>query len=150
MRPLRGISLIETMLSFAILAVVIGMGWFLSVPSLQRQQVRAAADVVVTELRQAQMDSFAQTENASHGIAIFSDRVVRFQGASYAARDATKDQIFAFPTPITVSSAEVVFLPGTLRPTTATVITLEHGQTAVDIFVSSYGTFEVTQRTITS
>src|SRR3990167_8202693 len=103
MRPLRGISLIETMLSFAILAVVIGMGWFLSVPSLQRQQVRAAADIVVTELRQAQTDSFAQTENTSHGIAVFSDRVIRFQGASYAARDTTKDQIFAFPTPVTVS-----------------------------------------------
>lgn len=144
----RGFSLLEIIVSTTILLLLLGTGLMFSFPYLRRQQLNAAATATVSELRQAQAEAYAQKNDAAHGIKAFTDRVVRFEGASYAARATSKDRTTQFPTTMTVSGiSEFVFPASSYTPSASGTLTITQDYDSVDIAISSYGVFTVTQRT---
>ncbi len=144
-----GFTLVEIVVGLGILALLLAAGWIFSFTYLRNQQVRAAADTVYNELRRAQTEAHAQTDDTSHGVAVFSDRVVRFEGETYATRDQAQDVETMFAGSVTVSGiSEFVFPVASITPTTAGTATLSGDTLAMDITISAYGITTITEGTV--
>ena len=145
----RGFTLVEILVAIVLLGILMLAGWAFSFTYLRDQQVRAAADTVYNELQRAQTEAHAQTDDASHGIAVFSDRVVRFVGETYATRNETQDAEMMFAGSVTVSGvSEFVFPAASLAPTTTGTVTLSSDTIAMDITISAYGVTTITEGTV--
>ncbi len=151
MRQPRGFTLLETIMVMGMFGMVIGLGWLFSFTYLKNQEVRSAADILTSEIGLAQADAFAQTDDRAHGVKVFTDHVIRYEGTSYAARVTSKDVTTSFTAPVTVGSvSEVDFPAGGLVPSSATTITLQNGTLAIDLSLTAYGVLNRTERTIGS
>ena len=145
----RGFSLIEIMVTIAILIMLAASVAAVSFSYLRNQQVRSASDAIVAELLLAQTNAYAQTHDAGHGIMVFTDRVIRFEGDTYASRVEAEDVTTLFSTIVALSGiSEVNFLNGSLSPVVSGTITLESNETAMDITISPYGVVQTTARAI--
>ncbi len=112
-----GFSLIEVLLSIAILSILVGIG----APRYHVLSVRNDLDIAINTIAQkahrAQVLSEAASSNITWGVYIKSGSITLYKGASYAARDTTADEIALLPTTITPSaSTEMLFqkITGTL------------------------------------
>ena len=120
-----GFTLIEMILSIAIIAIIAGI----SAPVYQSFQVRNDLDIaavsVAHSLRRASALSQSVDGDISWGVALQSGSITLFKGASYALRDAAYDEIFEVPASITPSGlSEVIFTKFTGLPTSTGTITL--------------------------
>lgn len=120
-----GFTLIEVMLSLAAIGIIAGI----SVPIYQSFQVRNDLDIATIELaqgaRRAQLLAQAVDGDTSWGIKIQSGSLAIFKGTSYAARDATFDELFEVPTSLTPSGvSEIVFTKFTGLPQITGTMTL--------------------------
>jgi len=120
-----GFTLIEILLSIAAITIIAGI----SIPIYQLFQVRNDLDIATVEIvqsvRRAQILSQAVDGDTSWGIKIQSGSIIVFKGVSYAARDATFDELFDVPTSMTPSGvSEIVFTKFTGLPQTTGTITL--------------------------
>ncbi len=114
----HGFTLIEILLSVAAI-MIIGS---IAIPVYQSFQVRNDLDIAATTIaqtqRRAQILAQASDGDISWGIRRQPGSVILFQGASYATRDVTKDEIFEIPASITMSGiSELVFAKFTGMPT---------------------------------
>ncbi len=145
---MRGFTLIETTIVTALMLLLAGLGATLSFAYLSAQRVGAAAETIAVEIAQARSDAFTQTDDQAHGVAAFTDHVVRFEGTSYASRVAGEDVTTDLPGPMTVSGlTEIVFPSGSLRPVTDGTLTLADGSQSYLIHVSAYGVVELEKGT---
>ena len=145
----QGFTIVEMLTAVALLLLLVSIGYAVSFTYFQTQQLRAAADVTVAELRQARTEAFAQANDADHGIKVLSDHVIRFEGPSYASRDPTKDVRTDFARTFTVSgSDEFVFPVTSLQPETPGTLTLSFETVAIDILLTDYGSITQTERPI--
>ncbi len=123
-RRQHGFTLIEVLLSIALIALITGIG----IPVYQTFQVRNDLDIatvsVAQSLRRAQTLAGAVDGDMSWGVQIQSGSMTLFKGASYGARDTTYDEAFQVPTSITPSGVqEIVFTKFTGIPqATGTII----------------------------
>lgn len=120
----RGFTLIELMLSIAVIAIITGM----SAPVYQSFQVRNDLDIAAVTatqyLRRATVLSQAVDGNINWGVKVQSGDITIFKGTSYASRDSTYDEVSEVPTSITPSGvSEVVFTKLTGLPETTGTIT---------------------------
>jgi len=121
----RGFTLIEVLLSVALLGLIIGIG----APVYQALQVRndldIAANNVTQLLRRAQVLSQAADGDVSWGVGIQNGAITLFRGTSFVARDASFDEIFDLPESIVPSGlGEVVFAKFLGMPQTTGTVTL--------------------------
>lgn len=139
----------EFLVAIGLMAMILSLGYVVSFDYLRTQNLKEAAETVHAGLTRARADAFAQTNDANHGIKVFPDRMVRFEGISYAARVQAKDLATPFPLSLTLSGdSEVVWIRGGLRPAAPATVTLQNGAVAVDITISAYGLVTLAQRTI--
>lgn len=106
----KGFTLLEVLLSVAIIAVLAGM----SIPIYQSFQNKNDLDIATTaavqSLRRAQILSQAVEGDTSWGARLQSGSVVLFKGTSYAGRDSIFDEVFEISSSLTLSGlSEVVF-----------------------------------------
>ncbi|TAK04691.1 prepilin-type N-terminal cleavage/methylation domain-containing protein [Patescibacteria group bacterium] len=140
---MRGFTLIETTVVLALMLMLAGLGATLSFAFLSTQRLAAAAETVAAEIAQARSDAFTQTDDQAHGVAVFTDHVVRFAGTTYATRVPSKDVTTDLPGPVTLSGlTEIVFPSGSLRPVMDGTFTLKDGDQSYFIHVSPYGVVE--------
>ncbi len=121
----RGFTLIEVMLSLAMIAILAGV----SLPIYQSFQVRNDLDIaavtIAQSMRRAQTLSQAVDGDITWGVDIQSGSITIYKGASYAGRDATYDELFNMPTSTTPSGLSgVVFAKFTGMPQITGTITL--------------------------
>lgn len=136
-----GFTLLEILLSVAALSLIAGI----SIPIYQSFQVRndldIAAQTIAEGARRAGLQSQASDGNTSWGIRISSGSMVLFKGASYAARDATYDEVFNIPTSIAPSGiGEIVFARLTGLPsTTGNIVLTTNANETRTITINSKG-----------
>lgn len=121
----RGFTMIEVMLSLAIIGVLAGI----SAPIYQSFQVRNDLDIaavtIAQSMRRAQVLSEAVDGDATWGVDVRSGSITVFKGATYAGRDTTFDELSPMPTSITPSGfGGAVFAKFTGLPQTTGTITL--------------------------
>ena len=120
-----GFTLLEVLLSVAIIGLIAGLG----TPIYQSFQVRNDLDVatntVAGSLRRAQVLSQAVDGDTSWGLYVQSGAITLFQGLSYVSRDASFDEVFDLPRSITPSGiSEIVYNKFTGEPKTIGTVTL--------------------------
>ena len=121
----KGFTLIEILLSLAIIGIIAGF----SVPIYQSFMVRNDLDIatgtVSQVLRYAQTQSQAMHGDSSWGVYIGSGKITLFKGASYASRDTDYDEETSVPSTISASGlTEVVFDLLTGEPQTIGTLTI--------------------------
>ena len=114
---MRGFSLVELIISFAVLGILAGV----SLPYFESVQTNSdldtAIDSVAQHLRRAQALAQASRNDSRWGVKIAVGTLTVFQGGNYATRDATKDEVTSLPRSITPSGmTEIVFFKLTGLP----------------------------------
>ena len=120
-----GVTLLEVMLSVAVIALLAGM----AAPVYQSFQVRndldVAANTLAQTLRRAQLLSKIGVNEGAWGVFVQSGSITLFQGDTYAGRNTAYDEVWSVPNSISVSGvAEIVytkFIGTTLTPGTITL-----------------------------
>jgi prepilin-type N-terminal cleavage/methylation domain-containing protein len=137
----RGLSLIEMMLSVAVIVVLAGASVPVSSYFQNKTNVDSERNVIVKTLRRAQALSQDMIYDASWGVRINSGQVILFRGSSYASRVVASDEATDFPTSIVTSGVnEVVFSKIWGEPNISGTITLTGPNNEVDqIQINSKG-----------
>lgn len=137
----KGLTLIEILLSLAIIGIIAGF----SVPVYQSFMVRNDLDIatgtVSQVLRYAQTQSQAMHGDSSWGVHIGSGKITLFKGASYVSRDTDYDEETSVPSTISASGlTEVVFDLLTGEPQTIGTLTISSVNGDIrTIFITSKG-----------
>lgn len=122
---MKGFTLLELMLSIAIMAVVTGIGAPLLTRSLSKNDLDASAETWANSLRRAQVLAQAIDGESSWGAQLQSGSITVFKGATYAGRDPDYDEVFVVPSTITPSGVtEVVMARLTGYPNTTGTTTI--------------------------
>lgn len=121
----KGFTIIEMMLSIAVIAIIAGIGTPIYQSTQVRNDLENASVAYAQSLRHAQILSRAMDGDTSWGVKIQSGSIVLFKGVSYATRDNTFDEVSDVPTSITPSGVtEIVFTKFTGLPATTGTLTL--------------------------
>lgn len=119
-----GFTLLEGLLVVGILLVIFAAGLPVAVNFYQAYQFDSEYELMFSLLEQARNQAMANVNEANHGLSINNVNFVLFQGASFAARDTSKDKSFPRNNTVTISTpTELVFaaLDGTVASTTFTL-----------------------------
>jgi prepilin-type N-terminal cleavage/methylation domain-containing protein len=137
----RGFTLLEVLLSVAIIGVLAGVGAVVYEKSLSSQNVSLSQKAIVDSLYRAESLARDGASASSWGVAIASNHVVVYKGASYATRDTTADDdIYTIPVTIAVSGDSEVPFPALFDTLSrAYSITLTFNATPTTISISKEG-----------
>ena len=126
MRNQSGFTLLELLLSVAIIGVLAGISMPLYMTFNQRNALNSSAEDVVAALRRAQTYARGVEEDSQWGVKIASGTATLFKGSSYASREISFDEPINIPANITVSGAltEVIFSKLVGAPATTGSVTL--------------------------
>ncbi len=124
-KTIRGFTLIEMVLSVAMLTLILGM----TLPMLRTFTVRNDLDVavnsVVQNMRRAQTLAYVGDGDTPWGLHVSVGSILIYKGASYATRDQLYDEVTTIPTSITVEGFnEVTFSKSTGMPQSTGTLTL--------------------------
>jgi len=136
----KGFTLVETMLTFGIIAITAGM----SVPMYQNYQIRSDLDLAVAQtlhnLASAQLKSQSGEEDGQWGVSIEDGTV--FMGENYITRDADLDDTIPLPVGISVFGIEEVIysrVDGIPSPTGDIILEAANGERRI-ITITADGT----------
>ena len=120
-----GFTLLEVLLSVSAIAVIASIGIPVYQSFQNRNDLDIAATTFVHTLRRAAMLSQSVNGDMTWGAYAKSGSLTLFQGASYAARDSSFDEIFEMPATLALSGTqEYVFTKFTGLPQTTGSLTL--------------------------
>jgi len=135
-----GFTLIELMITIALIAIFGGLGLFVSMDFYRRYSFYADQGALVSILRRAREYSLANIGSVPHGIRITDDQYILFQGTSYANRDSQYDEpIQKSPSILTQGISEIVFTPLSATSSTSGIITISNSIQSRDIEINSEG-----------
>lgn len=137
-----GFTLIEILLSIAILVILFGVlspvyGYFFN-----RNNLDLAGQQLVQDLRRAQTLARGMQNDNNWGVYITGSSTTIFEGATYANRNISYDEITNFNGNILASgTTEIVFLKSTGMPLTiATIILSSPNNETLNVSINSQGT----------
>lgn len=122
---MRGFTLLEILLSIAVVGILTAISIPVSRTLQIRNDVDVAANIFVQDLRRAQTLSQAVDADETWGVRAQTGGIILFKGASYATRDSDFDEVFGLSDGITPSGTqEFVFSKLTGYPQIAGTLTL--------------------------
>lgn len=142
----KGFTLIEILLSLALIAVVTVMGLPVYNYFQAKSDLSTTADAIVSAFRRAQSLAVAVDGDTSWGVAIVTgtpNRLVIFRGLSYGSRDNTYDEDLELQNTVALSgTGEVVFSKfyGLPTPSTGTIILTNTASDSQNIVFNEKGT----------
>ena len=138
----NGYSLVELIVVIAIFLLLMGVGDSVYNNYRTQNSLEVSTNSIVQALRHAQINSEQVKNDSVWGTAIFSDKVVVFQGTNYSGRTISSDQIFNFSSGLGVSGlTEEVFQKTTGWATSIGTTTITNSDGAVkNIYINSKGT----------
>lgn len=121
----RGFSLIEMLLSVAIIAMLAALSLPLYVSFSNRNDVDVNAESIASMLRRAQTYSRGMNGDSIWGVRIQTGSATLFKGTTYASRDTSYDETTVIPGHIAVSGiSDVTFSKLLAVPSTTGSVTL--------------------------
>ncbi|MFA6917832.1 MAG: type II secretion system protein [Candidatus Gracilibacteria bacterium] len=115
----RGFTMLEIVLTIAIMAVLIGFAGTYYANSQVRADINSQAANIIHYLRLAQSNAVSGLDNANHGLHFETSSYTTFQGDSYNANDS-KNFKMDLPSSITINGinldtggSDVIFLKTT-------------------------------------
>lgn len=137
----RGFTLLELLLSVAVISTLAGLSLPVYRTLLQKNDLDIAVVSVAQSLRRSQMLSQAVDGDTTWGVKAQSGSIVMFKGVSFAARDANFDETFDVPSTISMSGVtEIIFAKFTGFPQTTGVINLSTEIDSRTVSINGKGT----------
>ena len=137
----RGFTLLELLLSVAIIGVLAGLSLPVYRTLLSKNDLDVATVVTAQSARRAQLLSQAVDGDITWGMKVQRGSIVLFKGTSFGSRDTTFDETFDVPTTISVSgTTEIVFAEVTGLPQSTGTITLTSESDIQSISINAKGT----------
>ncbi len=142
LRDVAGFTLLEVLLSVALVAGIVSVG----IPVYRSLQIRSDLDIAATSIaqsmRRAQMLAEASDGDMSWGVDVQNGAITLFKGTSYAGRDSSYDEVFSVPASITSSGMTTyVFAKFTGLPNAVGAVTLTSNTNEVRIItINAKGT----------
>jgi prepilin-type N-terminal cleavage/methylation domain-containing protein len=121
----RGFTLLEVLLSVAILTMITGISLPILASLNNRNDLDVVTQNVAMQLRRAQSYARAVKQDSQWGVRVQAGSATLFKGSSYASRDSGYDEEVTVPAAIVPSGlSEVVFTKLTAAPSASGTITL--------------------------
>ena len=136
-----GFTLVELLLSLAIIAIITGM----TIPIYQSFQVKNDLDltsaILAQSLRRAQLLAEAVAADSNWGVYLQEEKMTLFKGDSYLFRDQTADEDFSIAKSITPGILrEIIFAKFTGLPlTVGTMVLTSTNNEVKNITINSQG-----------
>ncbi len=142
---MRGFTLLEMMLSVALLSLVFGMSYTLYTNVAYQNELDQAARSSQALLRKAALYSGAVNDDSQWGVRFMPTEAVLFKGGSYAARDTVYDEVVSLEGAATGGDLEYVFNKVSGEPEAPGITTLSNQATAesLQIIVNEKGLITV-------
>jgi len=106
----RGFTLVETVLSLALLLILVGIMAPVTLPLLRENDLDVAVTHTVEGLRRAQTLSQAGVGDSAWGVKMLTSSITVFKGNSYASRISGYDEVTTFSPQVTTTGLnEIVF-----------------------------------------
>jgi len=125
MRLQAGFTLIEMMLSLAVIVVITIISMPLYRSFLARNDLGLTSQRIAETLRRAQVYARGMKSDSAWSVEVQSATVTLFKGTSFAGRDTNYDETISLPSTLSASGlAEVQFTKLTGLPNTTGTVTL--------------------------
>lgn len=136
--------MIEVLVVIGVLFFVAALSAYFSIPYIQKSKLESVADDISSRAFRHQQNAVSGYEGKSYGIRFRSDGFDLFTGESYATAESVEN--FGFQGGVYISSInfadggnEVVFLSGTLQPSTTGSIGVYNDTEAYQVSFNSEG-----------
>jgi prepilin-type N-terminal cleavage/methylation domain-containing protein len=139
---MRGFTIIELVIVFAIFALVASFGLPLGFDAYRNYLLTSEARNLLSILRRAENLALANNYSSDHGVFLGPNQFVIFQGSSYASRNPVFDENYPLNPSITVSSTPEVVFSRLAATTTATTITLSNNTKSITITINNQGSID--------
>lgn len=114
---MKGFTLLEVLLSVALIGIISGVSMFLSHSFQTQSALDTAARSYGEFSRRAQIRSGGVENDTSWGVNISSSTITLFQGTVFALRESSFDETYVIPSNVTVSGVqEIIFTKVTSTP----------------------------------
>ena len=121
----QGFTLIEVLLSVAILTLLTGLSLPVYETFVRRNDLDLTTQSIVASVRRAESYARGVNGDSTWGIEFLSSGVTLFQGATYASRNSAFDETIPLPNSLSISgTTEVVFSKLSAAPSTTGSVTL--------------------------
>lgn len=117
---MRGFSLVEMLLSIAIMAIIAGLTAPVFFSYQTNNEFGLAVNTSVRSLRRAQFLAQNMELDSNWGVYFATSSVTVYSGGSYAGRNSNYDEQYSFPTTVTSTVTDINFAKFTGETNAAT------------------------------
>ncbi|MFH1188835.1 MAG: type II secretion system protein [bacterium] len=119
----KGFSLLEMLLSIAIISLIGGLSLPIYYSFQARNDLDLATDVITQVVRRAEILSRTMTYDDGWGVYITSGTATLFKGSDYTSRDTSYDEISSIAPSVQISggAVEITFIKMTGNPISAPI-----------------------------
>ena len=143
MRSTQAFTLVEVLLTVALLSILGGLLFPVGFSFFQSQILDEAREGLVGVLRSAQALALAGTHDTSFGVKILPSAYVLFEGDAYASRVADEDLSFSLPADMEISGPdEIIFSEGSSIPSVSGTIDLVLNTRRASVVIGEKGVIE--------
>ena len=136
----NGFTLVEIVIVVAILAVVLGLGYFVGFDFYKNYALHSEKDILISVLRKARSQALNNVGATAHGVYIDDSSYTIFYGNSFVSRDSQYDENIRKAPGISLSGLnEVVFAPLTATSTASSTIVLNNNRNSFFIDINYEG-----------
>jgi len=121
---MRGFSLVEMLLSIAIIAIIAGLTAPVFFSYQADNEFGLAVDTGVRSLRRAQFLAQNMEKDSNWGVNFSTSSITLYSGANYAGRNADYDERYDLASNVTSTAADINFLKFSGQPPAAATATL--------------------------
>ncbi len=121
---MRGFTLVEMVLSVAIMAILIGLATPVYFSYQTNNEFGLATEAGVRSLRRAQLLAVNMEQDNNWGTYFSTSSITVYVGASFGSRNSNYDEPYSLPASVTSTVVDINFSKFTGEPVASTSITL--------------------------
>jgi prepilin-type N-terminal cleavage/methylation domain-containing protein len=138
---LRGFSLIEMLVTLALMSVLAGVAFGGGIDAFRRSLFHTDCSTLASVLRHARAEAFHQVDATStplsYGVYLSRAQVTIYRGTTYTLRDTALDETLPLESIHAATTVDAVFSPGGTSTPAAFAIVPERGNFSCTVSINS-------------
>ena len=139
----EGFTLIETLVSVAILIIIFSIGFYVSMDAYRGYSYRSEVKTLVSALQKARLGAMLNLGESPHGVRVEADKFTIFQGTSYQSGNPLNNELVVSRV-LDISGEpplpqEIIFKQLSGSTDFSGAVTLSSGERKTEITINSEG-----------